>query len=51
VHTPLYVNAGRDEYIRIENYSPLFDRFAKPLEFLRYYVLPEERESAERALL
>jgi len=45
---PIYVVAEDSEFWQIEQYSPLFERFIKPVEFHRIFVRPDQGDAAHR---
>ena len=45
---PIYVVAEDSQFWRIEQYSPLFERFIKPIEFHRIFVRPDQSAAAQR---
>ncbi len=44
---PIFVLSDEGEKFRIDEYSPLFERFSKPVEFVRIYVDPARDKDAE----
>jgi hypothetical protein len=45
---PILVHTTLGEWERIENYTPLFDRYREAAKIVRIYVSPEQKEHARR---